>query len=221
MIMPEELQCLKTIAVMGGLKGQVFLSSQSLGGALGMSPQTAARRLRSLEQKILLTRSVTPDGQYVTITKNGEEALRREYADYCRVFETEASGFSLHGSVISGLGEGRYYMSLEPYVRQFVQVLGFEPFPGTLNIRIEPSGLAARKRLDQLEWIGIDGFTADGRTFGSARCLPCRIGMTPCGIIIPGRSHYPDDVLEIIAPVSLREAYHLADTDEVNVEVAP
>jgi riboflavin kinase len=221
MIMPEELQCLKTIAVMGGLKGQVFLSSQSLGDALGMSPQTAARRLQSLERKILLTRSVTPDGQYVTITRDGEEALRKEYADYCRVFELEGSGFSLRGSVISGLGEGRYYMSLEPYVRQFVQVLGFEPFPGTLNIRIEPSGLAARKRLDQLEWIGIEGFVADGRTFGGARCLACRIRATPCGIIIPGRSHYPDDVLEIIAPVSLRDTYDLADGDEVEIEVTP
>jgi riboflavin kinase len=221
MIMPEELQCLKTIAVMGGLKGQVFLSSQSLGGALGMSPQTAARRLRSLEQKILLTRSVTPDGQYVTITRDGEEALRREYADYCRVFEKEGGGFSLRGSVISGLGEGRYYMSLGPYVRQFVQVLGFEPFPGTLNLRIEPSGIAARKRLDQLEWIAIEGFVAEGRTFGAARCLPCRIRATPCGIIIPGRSHYPDDVLEIIAPVSLRDTYDLADGDEVKIEVTP
>jgi riboflavin kinase len=221
MIIPEDLQCLKAIALMGGLKGPVFLSSQSLGGALGTSPQTAARRLQTLEKRSLLTRSVTPDGQNVTITRDGEEALRKEYADYCRVFQVEGGGFSLRGYVTSGLGEGRYYMSLEPYVRQFVRTLGFEPYPGTLNIRLEPSVLAFRKRLDQMEWIRIEGFTANGRTFGRARCLPCRIGTTPCGIVIPGRSHYPDDVLEIIAPVSLRDAYHLADADEVKVEVMP
>jgi riboflavin kinase len=219
MIMPGDISCLKAIALMGGLKGPVFLSSQSLGGMLGTSPQTAARRLQALERRSLLTRSVTPDGQNVTITREGEEALRKEYADYCRVFQIEGGGFSLRGTVISGLGEGRYYMSLEPYIRQFVRTLGFEPYPGTLNIRLEPSGMAVRKRLDQLDWISIEGFTADGRTFGRARCLPCIIGMTPCGIVIPGRSHYPDDVLEIIAPVSLRDAYQLADSDEVSVEV--
>jgi riboflavin kinase len=219
--MPEDIPCLKAIARMGGLKGPVFLSSQSLGGELGISPQTAARRLQSLEKRSLLSRSVTPDGQNVTITREGEETLRKEYADYCRIFQAGGDGYSLNGSVISGLGEGRYYMSLEPYVRQFVRVLGFEPYPGTLNIRIEPACLAARKRLDQKEWIPIEGFNADGRTFGRARCLPCRIGTIPCGIIIPGRSHYPDDVLEIIAPVSLRDACHLVDDDEVKIEVAP
>lgn len=219
--MPEDIPCLKAIALMGGLKGPVFLSSQSLAGELGISPQTAARRLQDLEKRSLLSRSVTPDGQDVSITREGEEALRREHADYCRIFQTDGEGYFLSGTVISGLGEGRYYMSLEPYVRQFVRFLGFEPYPGTLNIRITPSCLAIRKRLDQKAWIGIEGFTADGRTFGRARCLPCRIGTTPCGIIIPGRSHYPDDVLEIIAPVSLRDAYHLRDADEVTIEVAP
>ena len=110
-------------------------------------------------------------------------------------------------------------MSLDPYKRQFAQALGFEPYPGTLNLRLEPSGLPTRKRLDHLEWISIEGFTADGRTFGRARCLPCRIGTTSCGIVVPGRSHYPDDILEIIAPVSLRDAYQLIDADQVKVEV--
>jgi riboflavin kinase len=219
MIMPGDIHCLKAIALMGGLRGPVFLSSQSLGGELGTSPQTAARRLQTLERRNLLARSVTPDGQNVTITREGEEALRKEYADYCRVFTVEGEGFSLRGRVVSGLGEGRYYMSLEPYIRQFVRMLGFEPYPGTLNIRLGASEVAARKRLDQLEWISIEGFTAEGRTFGRARCLPCKIGATPCGIVIPGRSHYPDDVLEIIAPVSLRDTYYLTDSDEVSIEV--
>jgi len=38
--------------------------------------------------------------------------------------------------------------------------------------------------------------------------------------VIPGRTHYPDDVLELIAPVSLREALRVDDMDEVKVEVA-
>ena len=219
--MPEDLQCLKEIALKGGLKGPVWVSSQSLGGALGTSPQTASRRLQSLERNQLLSRSVNPDGQYVTVTRSGEEILRHEYADYCRVFGNGREEFILQGTVISGLGEGRYYMSLAPYVQQFAEKIGFAPYPGTLNIRLESSSLQVRKRLDQLEWVQIKGFSAEGRTFGDARCLPCRIDGIPCGIVIPGRTHYPDDVLELIAPVSLRESLRVKDMDEVKVEVAP
>jgi riboflavin kinase len=221
MIMPEDLQCLKEIALKGGLKGPVWVSSQSLGGALGTSPQTASRRLQSLERHQLLSRSVNPDGQYVTVTRTGEEILRHEYADYCRVFGNGREEFILQGTVISGLGEGRYYMSLAPYVQQFAEKIGFAPYPGTLNIRLESSSLQVRKRLDQLEWVQIKGFSAEGRTFGDARCLPCRIDGIPCGIVIPGRTHYPDDVLELIAPVSLRDSLRVKDMDEVKVEVAP
>ncbi|MCE5297689.1 MAG: DUF120 domain-containing protein [Methanoregulaceae archaeon] len=221
MIMSEDLQCLKAIALKGGLKGPVWVSSQSLGSALGTSPQTASRRLQSLERQLLLSRSVNPDGQYVTVTRSGEEILRHEYADYCRVFGSGREEFILQGMVISGLGEGRYYMSLDPYVQQFSEKIGFAPYPGTLNIRLEPSSVQIRKRLDQLEWVRIQGFSADGRTFGDARCLPCRIEGIPCGIVIPGRTHYPDDVLELIAPVCIRETLGVNDTDEVKVEVAP
>ena len=221
MIMPEDLQCLKEIALKGGLKGPVWVSSQSLGSALGMSPQTASRRLQSLERQHHLSRSVNPDGQYVTVTRSGEEILRHEYADYCRVFVNGRDEFILQGVVISGIGEGRYYMSLAPYVQQFSEKIGFAPYPGTLNIRLESSSLQVRKRLDQLEWVQIKGFSAEGRTFGDARCLPCRIDGIPCGIVIPGRTHYPDDVLELIAPVSLRESLRVKDMDEVKVEVAP
>jgi riboflavin kinase len=163
---------------------------------------------------------VNPDGQYVTVTRSGEEILRHEYADYCRVFGNGRDEFILQGTVVSGIGEGRYYMSLAPYVQQFSEKIGFAPYPGTLNIRLEPSSLQVRKRLDQLEWVQIQGFTAEGRTFGNARCLPCRIEGIPCGIVIPGRTHYPDDVLELIAPVSLRESLRVDDMDEVKVEVA-
>jgi riboflavin kinase len=221
MIMPEELQCLKALALMGGLKGPVWVSSQSLGSMLHTSPQTASRRLQSLERQMLLTRSVNPDGQSIALTRNGEEELRREYSEYCRLFVQESGEYSLRGSVISGLGEGKYYMALDHYVAQFSRALGFVPFPGTLNIRLDSASLPIRKRLDQRDWIPIEGFTADDRTFGNARCLPCRFRETPCGIVIPGRSHYPDDILEIIAPVSLRETYGLGDSDMVTVEVAP
>ena len=72
MMEPGDLQCLKAIALMGGCRGPVWISSQSLGDTLAASPQTASRRLRSLESQRFVDRSLRPDGQYVAVTKEGE-----------------------------------------------------------------------------------------------------------------------------------------------------
>ncbi len=219
MIPAEDLQCLKAIAVRGGCHGPVFVSTQSIGEMLGISQQTASRRLKGLESAGFITRIVAADGQHVTVTKPGEETLRKEYQEYCRIFSEGGKSYLLSGSVVSGIGEGKYYMSLGPYKEQFSAFLGFEPYPGTLNIRLAPSSMTVRKKIDALEWTRIKGFSTDGRTFGDARCIPCRIGTITCGIVVPGRTHYPDDLVEVIAPIALRRKLGVEDNDSVNVEV--
>ena len=219
MIPAEDLQCLKVIALRGGCKGPVFVSSQTIGEMLAISQQTASRRLKGLESRGFITRTIVPDGQHVIVTSSGEEELRKEYQEYCRIFSERNNGYVLSGTVVSGIGEGKYYMSLEPYRQQFKTHLGFEPYPGTLNIRLPSSRLPVRKKIDALDWIRIKGFSTDGRTFGDAKCLPCRIGDVPCGIVVPGRTHYPEDIIEVIAPVALRRKLGVEDSDSVTVEV--
>ena len=219
MVEAEDLQSLKTIALLGGCRGPIWLSSQSLGNVLGISPQTASRRLIALERQQFVVRSMKSDGQYVAITREGEQALKREYADYVRIFNPERRQYTLAGTVISGLGEGRYYMSIPHYKEQFGASLGFEPFPGTLNIRLDATSIQIRKQLDHAGWIDIPGFTADERTFGGARVLPCRIRGYRCGIVVPSRTHYPEDIVEVIAGCELRKALNLNDNDKIEVEI--
>jgi riboflavin kinase len=219
MIPPEDLQCLKAIALRGGCKGPVFVSSQTMGEMLGLSQQTASRRLKGLETRGFLTRTIVPDGQHVTLTSAGETELRKEYQEYSRIFSEHNKGYVLNGTVVSGIGEGKYYMSLGPYKEQFNTHLGFEPYPGTFNIRLSSSSIPVRKKIEALDWIRIKGFSTDGRTFGDAKCLPCRIGTISCGIVMPGRTHYPEDIIEVIAPVALRRKLGVEDTDTVTVEV--
>jgi len=221
MIAAEDLQCLKAIAVRGGCRGPIFVSTQSIGEMLGISQQTASRRLKGLETAGLITRALSADGQHVTVTKAGEEVLRREYQEYCRIFSEGGESYQLSGAVVSGIGEGKYYMSLKPYKEQFAAALGFEPYPGTLNIKLSPSSVTIRKRVDALDWTRIKGFSTDGRTFGDARCIPCRIGTIKCGIVLPGRTHYPEDLIEVIAPIALRRKLGVEDNDSINVEVGP
>ena len=63
MVEAEDLQSLKTVALLGGCRGPIWLSSQSLGNALDISPQTASRRLIALERQQFVVRSMKPDGQ--------------------------------------------------------------------------------------------------------------------------------------------------------------
>jgi CTP-dependent riboflavin kinase (EC 2.7.1.-) len=218
-MLPEDLQCLKTIGLLGGYRSQVWISSQRLAASLQTSPQTASRRLKSLEDQRMITRIVRTDGQHVVITKRGEDVLTREMSDYHRILDSTPSRLVLQGSVISGLGEGRYYMSLPHYQKQFSEALGYVPFPGTLNLHLDLVSIETRKKMEGFSWIPIEGFTAENRTFGEARCIACQIKEIPCAIVVPGRSHYPEDIIEVISAVELRRTLDVGEKDLVTVEV--
>ena len=219
MIAPDDLICLKAIALMGGLSSAVSVSSQSLAQELAISPQTASRRLISLENAHLISRMMRGDGQYVTITGTGEEKLRAEYAAYRRIFETHDRHYVLEGELISGLGEGRYYVGIEGYATQFSEKLGITPYHGTFNVKLSPSSIETRRKLDAMEWIEIDGFTDHDRTFGGARALKCSSNGHACAILSPGRSHYPEDIIELISDVRLRDVLDIGDGAQVTIEV--
>ena len=204
---------------MGGCKGPVHLSTQSLVEQLGISQQTASRRLRSLETAHLISRTTESLGQFVLVTKTGEELLRREFSEYCKIFDRIGGYYVLTGSVISGVGEGRYYMSIPHYQEKFTELCGFAPYPGTLNVKLNSQSVLVRKRIDTIKWISVPGFSDEHRTFGEARCIPCRIDNIPCAIVVPGRTHYPEDIIEVISGVPLRVTLGLKDNDTVEVEI--
>lgn len=206
-----EVEILKRLALMGAVKGQVSLSSTRLGANIGMSPQTAARRLVDLEKQGLIRRSVTTEGQDIRLTDKGISKLKAEFLDYRRIFEGE-QGQRFKGVVTTGLGEGQYYISLDGYRIQFKEKLGFEPYPGTLNLKLkEPFAQ------HDASAVKIAGFRDSARTFGGVTCYPVTIGDARAAIIRPDRSSYPLNLVEIIAPVNLRRTLGLKDGDEVEV----
>ncbi|HJJ39516.1 MAG TPA: winged helix-turn-helix transcriptional regulator, partial [Methanocorpusculum sp.] len=115
----DDLICLRYLATLGGLKSPVKISTQSLGEQLGISQQTASRRVLSLEKEKLITKNIESAGQSILITALGEEYLRREFAEYSKIFSTEDEKYILKGNVVSGVGEGRYYMSIPHYQEMF------------------------------------------------------------------------------------------------------
>jgi len=143
--------------------------------------------------------------------------LKKELNDYQDIFCGKGKEKILRGRVITGLGEGQYYISREGYMMQFRDKLGFDPYPGTLNIKLDPPSIEVRKRIGAN--IRIMGFTDNNRTFGSGSCFTIKIKEQEGAVIIPERTHYPEDIIEIIAPVNLREYLSVKDGSIVDVEV--
>jgi riboflavin kinase len=220
----DELATLKLVALDGALEGRTSITCSELAGELDASNQTASRRLQRLEDAGYLSRELTGEGQRIELTDAGERALQREYADYRRLFEGDAD-VTLRGTVTSGMGEGKHYISLSGYMRQFRDRLGYEPFPGTLNVDLDEESVRARARMDALDPIGIDGWEDDERTYGPAFCWPATIETgedryEQVNVISPERTHHGADQLELIAPVKLREALDIEDDDRVRVHVS-
>ena len=221
----DELATLKLVALDGALDGEATVTCSALADRLDASGQTASRRLQRLEDAGYLTRELTGAGQRISLTDDGTRALEREYADYRRLFESNVD-VKLRGAVTSGMGEGRHYISLSGYMRQFRERLGYEPFPGTLNVDLDEESVRIRARMDALEPIDIDGWTDDDRTYGPAFCWPAAI-TTGSGdrygevhAIAPERTHHGADQLELIAPEKLRETLDIDDGDELTIHVS-
>ncbi len=219
----DELATLKLVALDGALEGRTTITCSELADRLDASNQTASRRLQRLEDAAYLSRELTGEGQRVVVTDDGERALRREYADYRRLFEGDVD-VTLRGAVTSGMGEGKHYISLSGYMRQFRDRLGYEPFPGTLNVELDGESVRSRARMDTIDPIEIGGWEDDERTYGPAFCWPTAIEAggeryERSHAIAPERTHHGADKLEIIAPVKLRETLGLEDEDEVMIHV--
>ena len=213
------IRYLKELALLGAIDSPIKISSSEFTKYTSSSSKTAARILKQLEDEGFIDRQIVPGGQMVSITDRGIEHLRKEYADYQRIFSSKAESIELHGRVITGLGEGQYYVVQEGYSTQFEDKLDFIPFPGTLNVRLNDLSSAMRERMDVVHSIPILGFKDGQRTFGGGKCYPVSIEGIKGAIVVPERSHYPEDLLEIIAPINLREKLGLKDGDVVRVVV--
>jgi len=225
----DALLTLRAIALEGGFAGENKLSCSGLAEDLDVSNQTASRRLRTLADAGLVERDTVGDGQWVQVTEAGKRALREEYETYRRLFE-EPETITLEGSVTSGMGEGRHYISLPGYMEQFEARLGYAPFAGTLNLDLGPESVRARAGLAAFEPITIEGWEGEDRTYGPAFCYPATLDAEgrdsagggryePAHVITPERTHHDEDQLEVIASEKLRDEFDLVDGDRLTVHV--
>src|SRR5205809_6610196 len=104
-VKPYHVATLKAIALLGGMKEYVNLSSGELGKLVGVSQQSASQRILELIRDGLVARDLATRRQRIRLTPKGADVLRQEYADYRRVFEIKET-VTVGGSVASGPGVG-------------------------------------------------------------------------------------------------------------------
>lgn len=209
---------LKHIGLEGAVADFIPISSRILAKELGISQQSASKKILDLLDDELITRRLGARTQFIKITDKGLNILRKEYSEYQQLFELE-NYITIQGVVTSGLGEGKYYITQGGYMKQFVEKLWFHPWQGTLNIKISGSDVNKFQLVRNLEGIPIDGFEGDGRTFGKGKCFVCEIQGVECAIMIPNRSHY-ENVIEIISKDYLRDKLKIKDGDVIEIRVA-
>jgi len=204
------------LALLGAIHKPIKISVNEFAQKLKTSPMTASRRLKELDDEGLISRKLLGRSQAVKITDKGESFLKDEYLEYKSIFDGGGT-VEFNGCIISGLGEGKYYLSLHGYTKQIEEKLGFSPYPGTLNVKLDRDSVPARARLVEFEPVRISGFKRRNRTYGGINCYSAVVEGIQGAIIVPDRSHYHNDVVEIIAPVSIKQTLGRGNSDKIKV----
>lgn len=122
---------------------------------------------------------------------------------------------SFEGTITSGEGNGKKFLAL-PWVKQQIKNhLGFAPYLGTLNLQLTENSIQNKKHLKEeaaKKILPAQGYCA-GWLFSAS------IKGIACAVVVPQVKKYPEKLLEIIAPVNLREKLKIKDGDVVNVSV--
>ncbi|MDH7477318.1 MAG: CTP-dependent riboflavin kinase [Candidatus Bathyarchaeota archaeon] len=130
---------------------------------------------------------------------------------------TKIDAIQFEGKIFSGSGEGAKFVSLPWVKRQITEKLVFTPYNGTLNIRLDEDGIALKRRvLNKVKAIKIlpaEGF-CQGILFKAVF-----MDKLECAIVIPEVEDYPENMIEIIAPVNLRKKFGLKNGDIVKVKI--
>ncbi len=205
-----------------GSKKSVHTSSVEFGKILNLSQQTASRRINNLEELGWIERKIVGKEQIIRITKIGGDVMLMMYKNLKQILED----ILIVGEVSEGIGEGSYYVRNQKYLSQFQDKLGFKPYFGTLNLQLSDLNKELLKEnLKNRIPVKIQGFKAEGRTYGSVDCYDCFISRLEsqenkidAAILKIKRTHHKKNIIEILAEPYLRDMLKLKNGDRVRIE---
>lgn len=223
--MPElKLQHLLTLAELfskGARYNFIPITTSSLGRSIRKSQQAASKHLLELESDGYVERIRSGTRVSVRITTKGQAEMTKIFSVLKSSLETSPSYVEFRGSIVSGMGEGAYYMSLKGYAKQFKSKLGYIPFPGTLNVKLKDKEfIEAKRSLEAYPAVMVNGFSDDRRSYGWVKCYPARINnKVDAALILLERTHHDDSVIELISKESIKKTLRLSAGSQVTIRV--
>ncbi len=125
----------------------------------------------------------------------------------------------LKGRIVSGIGTGSHFVSLDGYTRQFKEKLGIEPFEGTLNIELDKKSVDKyRDFIESENRIKLEAFEKGGEEYGEVKVFHAKLKDAPCFLVVPEKGIYRG-IVEVVSEHRLRDKLGLKDGDEVVLKV--
>ncbi|MFQ5782207.1 MAG: DUF120 domain-containing protein [Nitrosopumilus sp.] len=205
----------------GAKYNYVTITTSSLGKNIKKSQQAASKHLLELEQNQFIERIIHGRNISVKITPKGFSEMVKLSAILQKSLDSSPSTIELKGTLISGMGEGAYYMGLKGYTKQFKSKIGYIPFPGTLNVRLDQKiHQEAIKQFETLQGVKINSFSDGKRTYGWVKCFSAKLNNSiNCELIILERTHHDDSIIELISKVCLRKTAKLKDGSKILIKI--
>ena len=201
----------------------IQISSLEFGESLSLSQQTGNRRINDLDQLGWIKIKGEGKSQRISITKKGATVMLNIYKNLKSLLES----ILIVGEVREGMHEGGYYVSIKGYYDQFKSKLGFEPFKGTLNLKLSDTGISIlREQLDSVAPVIIEGFQDQNREYGPVKCYDVFISRLDdrnlrrkAAILDIKRTHHDKNIIEILAKPYLRNLFDLKNGDKLIIEL--
>ena len=217
----QHLLTLSYLLSKGAKHNYVSITTSSLGKNIKKSQQAASKHLLELEQNQFIERIINGRNISVKITSKGFSEMVKLSSILQKSLDSSPSHVELKGTLVSGMGEGAYYMGLKGYTKQFKSKIGYVPYPGTLNVRLDQKiHQEAIKQFETLNGIKIKSFSDGKRTYGWVKCFSAKLNnSTNCELIILERTHHDDSIIELISKSCLRKTAKLKDGSKVSIKI--
>ncbi len=217
----QHLLTLSYLLSKGAKYNYVSITTSSLGKSIKKSQQAASKHLLELEQNQFIERIISGRNISVKITSKGFSEMVKLSSVLQKSLDSSPSHVELKGTLVSGMGEGAYYMGLKGYTKQFKSKIGYVPYPGTLNVRLDQKiHQEAIKQFETLNGIKIKSFSDGKRTYGWVKCFTAKLNnSTNCELIILERTHHDDSIIELISKSCLRKVAKLKDGSKVSIKI--
>ena len=217
----QHLLTLTQLLSKGAKHNFVPITTSSLGKSINKSQQAASKHLLELEQDGFIERVTSGKNVSVKITPKGYSEMVKLSSVLRTSLESAPSYVELKGMLVSGMGEGAYYMSLKGYTKQFKEKLGYVPFPGTLNVKLsKKEHIETVSQFYNRDCILINGFSDEKRTYGWVKCFNAKLNnLIDCELVILERTHHDNSVIELISKINIRKTAKLKDGSNLTIKI--